>query len=77
MDRETRRLQLLRWSVIIVAVLAVFMYLAWGIVGVQRALSPPTAPKAVTVSMTLPEKCRPLYNRGDDNWINCMGVGYR
>ena len=25
---------------------------------------------------TLPEICAPLYNKGNEEWITCMGVGY-
>ena len=28
-----------------------------------------------STSVHLPTKCRPYYNDGTDNWINCMGVG--
>lgn len=26
---------------------------------------------------TLPEICAPLYNNGTEDWITCMGVGYK
>ena len=36
-------------------------------------------PEDVTQSVTfhLPTKCAEFYNNGTDEWVNCMGVGYK
>lgn len=76
MKRKERGLQLFKWSVIIAGLLSAFLAMAVMIVLYQRAVSP--APKPVTVSMSRPEMCSPLYNVGKHReWAECMGVGYR
>ena len=30
-----------------------------------------------TTSQTLPQKCQQYYNNGTEEWIDCMGVGYK
>lgn len=76
--RRQRQDQLFKWSVIIACVLTAFMCMSILIVAYQRQMSPPPAPKPEAVSMSLPEKCSPLYNVDKHReWATCMGVAYR
>jgi len=75
MSRKQRQTQLFVVSVIIGALALATLYLGIAIAGYEHAKAqPPQIPQA---RQTLPQKCQQYYNNGTDEWIDCMGVGYK
>jgi hypothetical protein len=66
----------LRWSI-----LYVYLFIATAVIGCTSFTYTPSnievfdEIKVKVERVHLPTKCRPLYNNGTDEWIECMGVG--
>lgn len=76
-DRRRRSMQLFVVSVITAALCLMALYIMVSIWVVEKAKGDeePEAPQQQ--SITLPQLCAPLYNRGLHRfWASCMNVGY-
>ena len=66
--------------VLVLVIIAALVGMALYFIGAIHVYE--TSKGQVTQSVTmarqsLPQKCAPYYNDGTEQWIDCMGVGYK
>jgi hypothetical protein len=76
MRRNIRRQMQLGLVALFLSCLALF-YLVIAVALIQTAKGESVITERPTPQQTLPQKCAEFYNDGTDQWIDCMGVGYK
>ncbi len=66
-----------RFALVVVLVLVTFISVMSVITFRTIVLRTQARTPTITHEHNLPCKCAPLYNSGTDEWINCLGVGYK
>jgi len=74
MSRRRRQVQLLIVSLVFGLLALFILFIGIAVSGIPARAEPPTV-STPQPRQTLPQKCQEHYGKGNDLWIECMGVG--